>query len=296
MTDQYGQPETLPPPPEPADPGHKPKPEKRIKIRVAFGIPLLMMIVVQLFLIPIDSMFITLTIAQFGAVILPAIFITRVYGLSARDIIGGYSVKPLPIIGLIVFELGLAISSEVLFTKGIQVLPEFLAREIELLIETQAMIMDVHGPAGIIWFILVVCFGAGIFEEVIFRGLILRASISKFPVHWAIFLNGVFFAIMHMSIVAAPYYILIGVVAAYAAYRTGTLMYSIIMHTLLNFIAFLMFKTFGTDFEIPGSPSTYIIGGIMLMIIGIAIFVSSTRGMKKEAGDRGEPQVEQGIS
>jgi membrane protease YdiL (CAAX protease family) len=86
------------------------------------------------------------------------------------------------------------------------------------------------------WIIAIVrgCLIVPIFEEVFFRGLLLSWLRKRLNVHGAIFVMAALFALMHGSLVVAPYVFIFAVVAGYVRVRTGSTFNTIIMHSLNN--------------------------------------------------------------
>jgi len=86
------------------------------------------------------------------------------------------------------------------------------------------------------WIIAIVrgCLIVPIFEEVFFRGVLLSWLRSRLNVHGAIFAMAALFALMHGSLVVAPYVFIFAVVAGYVRVRTGSTLNTIIMHSLNN--------------------------------------------------------------
>jgi membrane protease YdiL (CAAX protease family) len=86
------------------------------------------------------------------------------------------------------------------------------------------------------WIIAIVrgCLVVPIFEEVFFRGVLLSWLRTRLNVHGAIFAMATLFALMHGSLVVAPYVFIFAVVAGYVRVRTGSTFNTIIMHSLNN--------------------------------------------------------------
>ncbi|MCU1311189.1 MAG: hypothetical protein JWO20_2314 [Candidatus Angelobacter sp.] len=86
------------------------------------------------------------------------------------------------------------------------------------------------------WIIAIVrgCLIVPIFEEVFFRGVLLSWLRTRLNVHGAIFAMATLFALMHGSLVVAPYVFIFAVVAGYVRVRTGSTFNTIIMHSLNN--------------------------------------------------------------
>jgi membrane protease YdiL (CAAX protease family) len=86
------------------------------------------------------------------------------------------------------------------------------------------------------WIIAIVrgCLIVPIFEEVFFRGVLLSWLRSRWNVHAAIFSMSALFALMHGSLVVAPYVFIFAVVTGYVRVRTGSTFNTIVMHSLNN--------------------------------------------------------------
>jgi CAAX protease family protein len=78
------------------------------------------------------------------------------------------------------------------------------------------------------------CLIVPIFEEVFFRGVLLSWLRSRLNIHGAIFVMAALFALMHGSLVVAPYVFIFAVVAGYVRVRTGSTFNTIVMHSLNN--------------------------------------------------------------
>ncbi|MDO4467386.1 MAG: type II CAAX endopeptidase family protein [Bacillota bacterium] len=87
---------------------------------------------------------------------------------------------------------------------------------------------------------------APIFEELIFRGLILR-TLSKYSKTLAIVLSGVLFGMLHMNIEQAIPTMVIGMLFAYVSLKNNTLYLPIVLHFINNAIAFLALNVSGLE-------------------------------------------------
>jgi len=78
---------------------------------------------------------------------------------------------------------------------------------------------------------------APVTEELLFRGVLLRALLRRFSPDQAVFLSAVVFGVVHVlgdpsvgSLIALPMIIVLGVVSGYQAVKTGNLSRSIMLH------------------------------------------------------------------
>jgi membrane protease YdiL (CAAX protease family) len=68
------------------------------------------------------------------------------------------------------------------------------------------------------------------------RGVLLSWLRKRLNIHGAIFIMAALFALMHGSLVVAPYVFIFAVVAGYVRVRTGSTFNTIIMPSLNNFM------------------------------------------------------------
>ncbi|MBO6108362.1 MAG: CPBP family intramembrane metalloprotease, partial [Eubacterium sp.] len=90
-------------------------------------------------------------------------------------------------------------------------------------------------PGIYVWF--VVALMPAICEEMFFRGYVLAAFKSRYPVWLSIVFVGVFFGIYHTSLMRFPSTALLGMAFAYLTYKTGSIFPGMFFHCLNNSIA-----------------------------------------------------------
>ena len=91
--------------------------------------------------------------------------------------------------------------------------------------------------------VLVIMFGTGVSEELVFRGILLHNSSVVMSGRAAILYITVIFTAMHIGFFSIPdlvFVFFVGLFFAYVAYRTGTLLGVIGCHTLLNIMLFMV--------------------------------------------------------
>lgn len=87
---------------------------------------------------------------------------------------------------------------------------------------------------GVVILVLIVGIGAPFFEELFFRGLVLRAIQAYFDDTLALVGSAVIFAAVHFERLQFPALVLFGLVAGYCAQRTGRLGMAICAHIGFN--------------------------------------------------------------
>jgi membrane protease YdiL (CAAX protease family) len=94
-------------------------------------------------------------------------------------------------------------------------------------------------------FFFVIGVSAGICEEVLFRGFIMR-GFESFGATKSILLTGVLFGMLHISIERIPATLLLGVIIGFVVYRTNSIFTGILMHftnnSLSTFLTYIFNK------------------------------------------------------
>lgn len=93
------------------------------------------------------------------------------------------------------------------------------------------------GPFGAVMLVLIVGVGAPIFEEIFYRGLLLRALERRYGTWPAVVVSGVVFGLAHLQWHEAPALAVFGIVAGVLTVRTGRLGPAIAAHVVFNLVA-----------------------------------------------------------
>jgi membrane protease YdiL (CAAX protease family) len=94
-------------------------------------------------------------------------------------------------------------------------------------------------PAAIVLYFLAVCIVAPITEEFIFRGVALNVF-KRYGTRFAIVASALFFGLFHANLYQTPYAIVIGIVLAYVAVETQSIIPSTIIHFVNNAASFTL--------------------------------------------------------
>jgi membrane protease YdiL (CAAX protease family) len=109
--------------------------------------------------------------------------------------------------------------------------PEDLSERAEDLTERAS------GPFGVVMLILIVGVGAPIFEEIFWRGLVLRSLERRLGTWPAVGIGGLAFGLAHFQWLEIPALSVFGVVAGFLTVRTGRLGPAIAAHVVFNMAA-----------------------------------------------------------
>lgn len=102
-----------------------------------------------------------------------------------------------------------------------------------------SMSEDVSNPLEIVLYIISTAIVPAFAEEFAFRG-ILMGTLRKFGDSFAIITSAIIFGTMHGNIAQIPFAFILGLVLAYVACKTNSILPSIIIHFLNNFYAVML--------------------------------------------------------
>lgn len=143
------------------------------------------------------------------------------------------------------------------------------------------------------WALLMTVVLAPVFEEMLFRGLILESARTKWGASTAIVLSAALFGLVHLPILPqALNAFVMGIALGYIYVLTGSLLSVIIIHAINNGLAFLLLEMTGTQ----SSDLKSIIGNDLVYWIvyggSVVIFVSVMVIMAVIATDKAQKRAE----
>lgn len=121
--------------------------------------------------------------------------------------------------------------------------------------------------------ILSVAVVAPIYEEIVFRGILLKGMVKKINPAMALIISALFFALVHMNIPQGINAFLLGIVIGAIYLNTGSIYLSIFAHFVNNILAITISSLFMT---IVGKYSMGVHG--IFLIIGVMLLVISCKG------------------
>lgn len=178
-------------------------------------------------------------IAQNGAILVALVFVSRFKGLGTLRRDFGLIVRPADwpwLAGGVLLQV-LSIGAIQLLDRVASGLPEQQAAD---------TVKHSQGPE-IVLVVLGVAFVAPLVEELLFRGLLLRALLRKTTPTIAVVISAVVFAGLHLldpntATLMAPL-LLLGVISGIRAVRTGDLSQSILLHVGFNLLSAILLLT-----------------------------------------------------
>jgi len=123
----------------------------------------------------------------------------------------------------------------------------------------------------LILFLVYVCFIGPILEEIIFRGFILK-SMQKYGNLTAIIVTSILFSMFHLNLVQFVNPVLMGIVLAFIAIKSKSIVPSIIAHIFNNSITFIAAGI--SLFKIPLLESIFVIIYYLVGIAALILFIT----------------------
>jgi len=108
-----------------------------------------------------------------------------------------------------------------------------------LVMSMQEEIIAIDAQYGFFWVFVLVVLLVPVYEEIIFRGIILDSVSNYLTFHWANLIQSVMFALLHENSGYFMFFVLFGLLAGYLRKRTGGFAASITFHAINNLIAIM---------------------------------------------------------
>lgn len=133
---------------------------------------------------------------------------------------------------------------------------------------------DMPLPAGLaanIVYVLNIVFVPAVFEELMFRGVILQ-SLRRFGDGFALVVSSVLFSLLHGNLVQGPNTLLMGLVVGYFVLRTGSIWTGILMHFFNNgfVVVFSYLAEWMTEEQIQLIDFAMVGGYFLLGLLGVS--------------------------
>ena len=114
-----------------------------------------------------------------------------------------------------------------------------------------------------------------IFEELVYRGIILKGMLSKFKPWVAIIISALFFTLMHGSLDQTLFQFMLGVILCFVFYKTQNIIYPILIHFFNNTLVLVL--NYLNSTILIGNPenTTYVIVSILLFIGGLGLILGA---------------------
>lgn len=129
--------------------------------------------------------------------------------------------------------------------------------------------------------LFVLCFLPAIFEELLLRGVVLRAY-EKRGTKNAIFLSGFLFALVHLQIINFPSVLITGILLSYVVIQTGSILSGMLGHFVNNLTALLFSVLLSRVTLGSGWFETIMILVYLLSVIGFIIFLKLFNKRKRK--------------
>lgn len=166
---------------------------------------------------------------------------------------------------LLLFVLGFGYASD--YITSLIPMPDFMKQLFEQMLSFS------------IWGFILVCIAAPLLEEILCRGIFLRSFLENYSARKAILWSAIIFAVLHMNPWQAIPAFVIGYFMGWLFYRTKSLLPSIVVHFLNNFVAYVTAGMLGDDFEYGKMLSWQL--NLALAVVGALVALFSVYRIRK---------------
>lgn len=99
------------------------------------------------------------------------------------------------------------------------------------------------GPSPLVYvlFFINICILAPIYEEMLFRGILLRRFTLRWSPQKSIIISSIIFGIIHLNPINVVFAFALGCVLGYAYLKTKNIMIPMLLHSFNNFLAYIQF-------------------------------------------------------
>lgn len=121
---------------------------------------------------------------------------------------------------------------------------------------------------------------APIVEEFIFRGVIMKGLIKNYKPGTAIFWSATLFALFHLNPWQMPAAFLLGIISGVVRVRTGSLLYSVLVHAVHNgfvYASIRYYQELKPIVDIPRDLNSYIVVSIATIIAFTLLFITTKK-------------------
>ena len=159
-------------------------------------------------------------------------------------------------------------------------------------LETMADFLTLKSGESLAWALFCMALIPALFEEALFRGILLRSALVRMSRPAVIVGVGVAFALFHLDIWRAPVICLIGMLITWIAIRTASLWPAVVFHIVHNSLSLILLnlKITGERGWIEGTadmPAPLLALGVFLLICGAIILPQKQPREKDRATESG---------
>ena len=199
------------------------------------------------------------------ALLLPCILIAKMLSMPAKEAFPMRRSRP----GILLAAIGCCLGASVLGVYLSSLMAALFQNIASVTPTMPDLLPELPDRITLIVRLLSLTFVASIFEELLFRGVIMQA-LRRYGDVFALVMSSVLFALTHQNMVQAPNAFVAGLVLGYFTFRTGTLIVPIVMHLVNNTFAGLIgiYMQSAASEEIIRMNTIYFIGCIAVGLFG----------------------------
>ena len=217
-----------------------------------------------------------LLITEWVLIATPVLLLLRFGRLDARAVLSLHTPRVVTVVGAVMAGL----SGWVLVGMVVETVQQrFMPMPKELMEQMSKMLFS--GERSMALDLFTLALSPAICEELLFRGVILKASRARMGVAAAVVLNGVLFGVFHLSIYRVFPTMILGMVLALIVIRTGSIIPAMVFHFLNNGCAVVAGRLLGEDAARDAAQrpvsAPMIVAALVLFVGGMALMSRGAR-------------------
>ena len=137
-----------------------------------------------------------------------------------------------------------------------------------------------------ILFFINICILAPIYEELLFRGILLRRFTLRWSPQKSIIISSIIFGIIHLNPINVVFAFALGCVLGYAYLKTKNIFVPMLLHSFSNFLAFLQFVYTNqtAELDLPSTEAAQrelLINGVLFIVLAVVIVILIVKYYKR---------------
>lgn len=137
-----------------------------------------------------------------------------------------------------------------------------------------------------ILFFINICILAPIYEELLFRGILLRRFTLRWSPQKSIIISSIIFGIIHLNPINVVFAFALGCVLGYAYLKTKNIFVPMLLHSFSNFLAFLqyVYTNQTAELDLPSTEEAQrelLMNGVLFIVLAVVIVILLVKYYKR---------------
>lgn len=192
------------------------------------------------------------------------LFVGFICFLHTRNKVSFNYFKPIKIKALLL-SIAFTVCIIIFYENSVQIIIDYLSKNQVNALDSEVILLDMFKyPLPVL---IQTCVTAPIAEEILIRGYLYNTLVSKYSIKYSIIICTLVFSILHFDYVNTIFYFMLGILFSLIYIKTKSIIYCILLHSLINFSSVMSYYLNITPFENGISITALILSGIGMIVI-----------------------------